>query len=165
MIDTSDSGMLAQYGKGSGKSENFYMQFQGIAVATKSAKVYSIDMAAIPTGKVLKKGSTWKVSQIVDFNGEDYYCVGGDQFVEASQMKLKKMDTAHVNYNKHYGIQIWTALHNVVKNPNGTAKKLKGQTNWNIYGAGIIGGKTYINLGGDQYIDGNYVSLKHYAIK
>ncbi|WP_155286899.1 SLAP domain-containing protein [Lacticaseibacillus zhaodongensis] len=65
-----------------------------------------------------------------------------------------------IRYPKNYGIQVWTIGGKMVKNSNGTAKKLKGGTKWKVFGPilNINGSKMY-NLGGDQFIDANYVSF------
>lgn len=76
-----------------------------------------------------------------------------------------------VNYNRNYGIQIWTKdgkpvrynkaeakkMHHKV----GDAKKLQGQSKWKIFANTYTAhGTTYYNLGGDQYIDANYITLR-----
>ncbi|WP_155287707.1 SLAP domain-containing protein [Lacticaseibacillus zhaodongensis] len=81
-----------------------------------------------------------------------------------------RMGTIHVNYPAGYGIQIWTKSGKPVKynaveakkthHKVGSAKKLMGQTNWKVFtNTYKANGTTYYNLGGDQYIDANYVSL------
>ena len=79
--------------------------------------------------------------------------------------------TAHVAYNKHYGIQIWTKSGKPVRynateaqkfhHKPGDAKKLMGQTDWKIFANTYqANGTIYFNLGGNQYIDARYVTIK-----
>ncbi|WDF82839.1 KxYKxGKxW signal peptide domain-containing protein [Lacticaseibacillus pabuli] len=87
----------------------------------------------------------------------------------ASQTK-NYLGTVHVNYNKHYGIQIWTKEGKAVPYNSvdakaagkkvGTAKKLQGQSNWKVFNKYTDHGTTYYGLGGDQYIDASYVTFK-----
>ncbi|WP_155287405.1 SLAP domain-containing protein [Lacticaseibacillus zhaodongensis] len=86
----------------------------------------------------------------------------------------KNIGVIKVNYNAKYGIQIWNKAGQVVKYNSvdakawnakhskkvkvGDAKKLPGQTTWKVFNATYKDhGTTYYNLGGDQYIDANYV--------
>ncbi|WP_155286813.1 SLAP domain-containing protein [Lacticaseibacillus zhaodongensis] len=110
--------------------------------------------------KLLGKGQAYKTFQTVYVDGQAYYGVGGSSYVRSSDVTVRKYGTAHVNYNRHYGIQIWTARHQIGKNLYGSAKKLPGQTNWKVYGKATIDGNTYYNLGGDQYIDAHYVTVR-----
>lgn len=159
IISVGDASQLAKYGKGK-KSENYQMSFSGVLKTKVDAPVFNITDSITPTNQVAQKGGNFEISGIFNFKGMDFYRVGDNQFLPGKMVTLVKRGVAHVNYNKHYGIQIWTALHNPVLNKNGSAKKLKGQTNWNVYGAADIGGKLFYNLGGDQFISGDYVTFK-----
>ncbi|WDF82870.1 M57 family metalloprotease [Lacticaseibacillus pabuli] len=79
--------------------------------------------------------------------------------------------TGRINYNKHYGIQIWARDGKPVRynaaeakkyhHKTGDAKKLMGQTDWKIFANTYQqNGTTYFNLGGDQYIDARYVTIR-----
>ncbi|WP_155287404.1 SLAP domain-containing protein [Lacticaseibacillus zhaodongensis] len=79
-----------------------------------------------------------------------------------------------INYNKNYGIQVWTKegkmvrfndvdaaswnkAHPKTKVKVGDPKKLTGQTTWKVFNDTYTAhGTTYYNLGGDQYIDASY---------
>jgi uncharacterized protein YkwD len=140
---------------------NSDIAYTGVATMKRAASMYTRKADnTFSKAKSLKKNSAWKISRVAVIDGTSYYCIGGKSYVRASDVSLRRYGTAHVNYNKHYGIQIWTAKHTTVKNPNGTAKKLPGQTNWKVYGKATIQGQTYYNLGGDQYIDAHYVTVR-----
>ena len=67
---------------------------------------------------------------------------------------------AHINYAKGYGIQVWTKDHKIVRNADGSAKKLGGETNWKVFGSvQNFGGKLYYCVGGNQYVDADYVTV------
>lgn len=135
--------------------------YKGTVAMKRTAPMYTRKSDnTFSKAKNLKKNSAWKVSRSTVIDGTAYFCVGGKSYVRASDVTLRRYGTAHVNYNKHYGIQIWTAKHTTVKNSNGSSKKLPGQTNWKVYGKSTIQGKTYYNLGGDQYIDAHYVTVR-----
>lgn len=143
------------------KKSNFRLTYKGVAVIKRAASLYSINGANLAkTSKTLKKNTAWKISALVSLNGVDYYQVGTNQYLSSKDASFRRTGTAHVNYNKHYGIQIWTATHGFIKNANGSAKKLPGQTNWKVFGKAVINGSTYYNLGGDQYIDAAWVTVK-----
>ncbi|WP_155286900.1 SLAP domain-containing protein [Lacticaseibacillus zhaodongensis] len=65
-----------------------------------------------------------------------------------------------INYVRGYGIQVWTLDGKVVYNKNGTAKKLQHGTNWRIFGSVLnLNGSRMYNLGGDQFIDANFINF------
>lgn len=95
----------------------------------------------------------------------------------ADNSASKQLGVATVNYNPNFGIQIWNKAGQIVRfdakdakawnelHPNNTvkvgdAKKLPGQTSWKVFkNTYTANGTTYYNLGGDQYIDANYVNV------
>lgn len=140
---------------------SYDIAYKGTVAMKRTAPMYTRKSDnSFAKAKNLNKNSAWKVSRTTVIDGVSYFCIGGKSYVRASDVTLRRYGTAHVNYNKHYGIQIWTAKHAIVKNSNGSAKKLPGQSNWKVYGKATIQGKTYYNLGGDQYIDAHYVTVR-----
>lgn len=65
-------------------------------------------------------------------------------------------NVATVNYVKGYGIAIWA------KNPtyHATVKKLPAGTSWRAFSATPNGKSFLLNLGGDQWMSGDYVDLR-----
>lgn len=129
--------------------------------------------------KVLPTGSAWKVFGKTTIDGVAYYNLGGNQFVTASDgsfstkpakpakpakptlpkpTKFTAVGTVH--YVRGYGIQVWTQSHKTVKNNNGTSKKLAHGTSWKIFSKVLIGGETYYNVGGNQWVDSAYINIK-----
>lgn len=136
------------------------INFKGTAVMKHAAKMMHRNADnSFSNSKTLSKGQAYKVSRTILVDGQTYFGVGGTNYVRVGDVSLRKYGTAHVNYNRNYGIQIWTGDHKAVKNSWGSNKTLMGQTNWKVYGKATIGGKTYYNLGGNQYIDAHYVSV------
>ncbi|WP_155286843.1 hypothetical protein [Lacticaseibacillus zhaodongensis] len=87
-----------------------------------------------------------------------------------SKSTKARRGTAHIKGSKKYGIQVWTRAGKPVRygateakktgHKVGELKKLFGQSNWKIFNATYkADGTTYYSLGGDQYIDANYVSF------
>lgn len=65
-----------------------------------------------------------------------------------------------VHYAKGYGIQMWSSYKadkQIVKNANGTAKKLMAGSAWKVFATVNYGGHTWYNLGGNQWVDDTYV--------
>lgn len=135
------------------------------------------------------KGDTFSVvSKVTLANGSVFYITNDGKYVDADTVDASKVKdesdaaqtkgVATINYNKNYGIQIWTKAGQPVKfndkdtatwnklHPNnkvkvGDAKKLPGKTSWKVFkNTYTAHGTTYYNLGGDQYIDANYVTFK-----
>jgi len=48
----------------------------------------------------------------------------------------------------------------IVKDAKGHAKKLMAGSKWKAFAVANYNGHTYYNLGGSQWIDGKYVSVK-----
>ncbi|MCI1283740.1 MAG: SLAP domain-containing protein [Lacticaseibacillus songhuajiangensis] len=157
----SSSTVSSSTSTGSSAKVTNLLPFNGAVITKNSTKVYKISGAnMVSANKTLKKGTTWKTFNRATVNGQNYYNVGGNQYIKNADVKNRVIGVAHVNYNKHYGIQIWAAKLGVVKNANGTAKKLKGQTNWKVFATATLKGHKYYNLGGDQYIDARYITIK-----
>ena len=70
---------------------------------------------------------------------------------------------ATVHYVKGYGIQIWNGYKEgkgIVKDAKGHAKKLMDGSKWKVFAVANYAGHTYYSLGGNQWIDGKYVTIK-----
>ena len=139
---------------------DYNIPYKGVVKIKKATNVYTFGSNyALKKGKALKKSSSWKTSYLLSVKGALYYGVGGGQWVKASDVAIQKIGVGHVNYNKHYGIQIWNAKHGIIYDKYGKARKLKGQTNWKVFGTATIKGKKYYNLGINQFMEAKYVSL------
>jgi hypothetical protein len=139
---------------------DYKIPYTGVVKTKKATNVYTFGSNyTLKKGKSLKKSSSWKTSYLLSVKGALYYGVGGGQWVKASDVAIQKIGVGHVNYNKHYGIQIWNAKHGIIYDKYGHARKLKGQTNWKVFGTATIKGKKYYNLGINQFMEAKYVSL------
>lgn len=139
---------------------DYKIAYKGVVKTKKTIHTYTFGTNyALKKGKALKKSSSWKTSQLLSVKGALYYGIGGGQWVKASEVAIQKIGVGHINYNKHYGIQIWNAKHGIIYDKYGHARKLKGQTNWKAFGTATIKGKKYYNLGINQFMEAKYVSL------
>lgn len=146
----------------------------------KGAPVYSNVISTAKTSRTLPFGSNWKTFRQLN-NGFLWYNLGGNQWVSEFDVepverlsyptvdKVNKADsnttsqpknvtgTLRINYVPGYGIAVWTqpAGKNYVK-----GKKLKHNTNWKFFKTVQINGRTWYNLGGNQWIDGKYAVVK-----
>lgn len=140
----------------------------GKAKTLRSANVYNTKLNK--TSRKLAKGTNWKVFKVAtDGEGHVFYNVGGSQYVSANDVKMSgtSNDTlafkgvASIKYVPGYSIQVWGKnLTNQAKNANGSRKMLKNGTSWKVFGMTSHNGHVYYNLGGNQYIDASYATLK-----
>lgn len=123
-----------------------------------------------PTGRYLQHGTAWKVTGHATINGIVYDNLGGNQWVEAQYIEKVGSSTpsgntvtplasgswAVVSYAKGAGIAVWQ------RSANGSfslAKHspLSNGSRWTVYQKATANGKTYYNLGGNQWVQGDYV--------
>lgn len=148
-----------------------------VSVTAKSNGAIVSDIAKSSSlGKVetIPAGSSWKVLGKYSVNGLEYYQIGAKKFVKASDVYTAKTiaekETATatnkyravgtVEYAPGYGIQVWTKAHKFAYNEDGSLKKLQHGTSWKVFGDTTINGKMFYHLGGNQWIDAAYITLK-----
>jgi hypothetical protein len=110
------------------------------------------------TSKTLTDGTSWRVygSQII--GGMTWYNVGGNQWIDAQYTKSAAIavtpikGTAQINFVPGYGIAVWQVPSKTI-----TSRFLRHGSRWRVLGRTTVGGKTWYNLGGRQWIDGQYV--------
>lgn len=118
------------------------------------------------TGTKLQHGTAWKYYKTATINGEKWYNLGGDQWIQAQYTsatkpgntgsEIEKIDgTVKVNYVPGYGIAIWGKPAADV-----TSKKLAHGTSWKVFAKTSVNGTTWYNLGGNQWVDGTYAKLQ-----
>ncbi|MHA3065321.1 SLAP domain-containing protein [Lacticaseibacillus saniviri] len=118
------------------------------------------------TGTKLQHGTAWKYYKTATINGEKWYNLGGDQWIQAQYTsatkpgntgsEIEKIDgTVKVNYVPGYGIAIWGKPAADV-----TSKKLAHGTTWKVFAKTSVNGTTWYNLGGNQWVDGTYAKLQ-----
>lgn len=143
------------------------------AIATVTgakAQVYNADFK--PTSRKLSVKSSWKAfAVVIGSDGQAYYNLGGKQFVRASAVSIRPTFSetssmsvnakATVHYVPGYGIQVWGAdFKTPAKTGNGKYKKLQHNSSWKVFAIVKHNGHVYYNLGGKQYIDAKYATLK-----
>lgn len=118
------------------------------------------------TGTKLQHGTAWKYYKTATINGEKWYNLGGDQWIQAQYTsatkpgnagsEIEKINgTVKVNYVPGYGIAIWGKPAADV-----TSKKLAHGTSWKVFAKTSVNGTTWYNLGGNQWVDGTYAKLQ-----
>jgi GH25 family lysozyme M1 (1,4-beta-N-acetylmuramidase) len=138
------------------------------------------------TGKYLANGSRWKVTAKSEVNGNWWYNLGGNQWVDGryvmvtgfSSIPENKSDdsgsSSHngdnlttgetnyravgkINYIPGYGVNLWYGYGNSAKF---SGRRLQHGSSWKIFKRAVLdSGKIWYNLGGNQWIDGNYVVI------
>lgn len=117
------------------------------------------------TGKFMANGSAWNAyGKATDESGQAWYNLGGNQWVSAQYVALDKakdyayqkvrgIGTAKVDKGK---IALWNR-----PSFNGSiTRMISSGTRWQIYGEASSGGSsTWYDLGGSQWIDGQYMDF------
>lgn len=117
------------------------------------------------TGRYMVNGSAWNAyGKATDESGQTWYHLGGNQWVSAQYVALDKakdyayqkvrgIGTAKVDKGK---IALWNR-----PSFNGSiTRMIKPGTRWQIYGEASGGGSsTWYDLGGSQWIDGQYMDF------
>lgn len=112
----------------------------------------------------LATGSAWKYSAVAtDVNGNVWYKLGNRQWIQgeyASKTPIvnpnswnitNKTGVGHIKYVPGYGVNLWTS-----PDQKAWTKKLNHGTAWKYFKIATKGGKTMYNLGGNQWVDGQY---------
>lgn len=146
------------------------------AVAKTTQPTVVVDDHFNATSQKLTKGSNWKVSGItIAPNGQVYYKVGTNRFILADVANLSMnavqsnsgngdinvKRVATIKYVPGYGIQVWkNDFKTMVKNADGSAKKLADKTSWKVSAIVKHDGHVFYRVGSNQYIDASYATLK-----
>lgn len=137
------------------------------------ATVYSDPSTAKSTNRKLAYGTNWKTFSAIHINGYLWYNLGGNQYVQATDVEFNGQKanstsetkpttpsttqttdttgTLKINYKPGYGIRVWGQ-----PGKQALAKTLKTGSNWKFFKTAQVNGKTWYNLGGNQWIDGQY---------
>lgn len=119
-------------------------------------------------GRYLAHGSRWQVYGYVTVNGNKWYNLGGNQWADgrylvddATKNNITSVENmsavGQVNYVPGYGIMVW-------KNPGSgmLGRYLPHGSRWRVFKkATLANGTTWYNLGGDQWVDGQYLKLEN----
>ncbi|MHA3065488.1 hypothetical protein [Lacticaseibacillus saniviri] len=137
-----------------------YVQGQGVAVYN--------DWTGKATGKYLKTGTNWTVQYATWSNyGKTFgygLDLGGNQWVLSRYLDLKYENSTQklnsvvkINYVPGYGIAVW----NSPKSGRHVTKHalLKHGTSWKAVSRAVVNGHAWYNLGGNQWLDGNYAGI------
>ena len=128
-------------------------------VTASNATLYSpIDGKQFATNRTLPRGSSWKTFEAYqDEGGTIWYNVGG--WVKSTETTNHDAQTANypaiakINYVPGYGIRVWTQSGDSLEI---TARTLPHGSRWQVFGAKQLGGKTFYNVGGKEWIDASY---------
>ncbi|CCI82712.1 C39 family peptidase [Lactobacillus hominis] len=126
------------------------------------------------TGKYLANNTNWKSFKVATLdNQRKWYNLGGQQWIDGqyvstnsqannapasdnSQYQVKETKgTAHITYSGGGGVAVWNNYDNSRKI---TGKYLANNTNWHYFKIATGDNKTWYNLGGNQWVDGQYIT-------
>lgn len=135
-----------------------------VAVAASSATIYNTFTGVRKaTGQTLPQNTTWRANREVTLaDGSTWYDLGKNQWASAGQVVVPGQTTpfngvAKVNYVPGYGIAIWNKA---TSDRTFTGKRLTHGTSWRVFKKTVVDGHAWYNLGGDQWIDSQYVIVK-----
>ncbi|MCH3990661.1 MAG: SLAP domain-containing protein [Lactobacillus sp.] len=118
---------------------------------------------AVFSGRRVKNGTRLQVTQVAIQNGKTWYNLGNNQWIDgqyaatypikqvATSSSARKYGIIQIRYN-HGGVNLW-------KEPGDrgfTGRRLRNGSRWRYYATTYINGRTYYNLGGNQWVDGRY---------
>ena len=131
------------------------------------------------TGQTLGTNSSWKVTGKQQVNGSWWYRVGTNQWIDGRSVYVTGASSipvvnstsnnsssnntssnsnatsgvGHINYVPGYGINLWIGYGS---DAHWSGRRLPHGTSWKFYKKVTVNGKTWYNLGGNQWIDGAY---------
>ncbi|KRM72238.1 hypothetical protein FC34_GL001223 [Lacticaseibacillus brantae DSM 23927] len=121
-------------------------------------------------GNVLPHGSQWKVFKAVSVDGQTWYNLGGNQWISAqytldnAPSGSESTDTVNgsvtVNYVPNASIAVWNTY---TDGRQVTGKFLPNGTSWRTAKKVTYNGQTWYNVGGNQWLQGKYVTFTDYA--
>ena len=117
------------------------------------------------TSKKLPTGTRWASYGAVQQGDNDFYLnVGGDQWIDSNYADLAGENSSQelrgvvtIQYVPGYGIAVWNSAsgdRQIVRRA-----VLRHGTQWQIYRRAVVNGRTWYNLGGNQWIDGGFAKL------
>ncbi len=134
------------------------------------AIIYSDPVTAKATSRKLAYATNWRTFSAIHVNGYLWYNLGGNQYVQSTDVEFNGQvsttetkpatstpqttnttGTLKINYKPGYGIRVWGQ-----PGKQALAKILKTGSNWKFFKTAQVNGKTWYNLGGNQWIDGQY---------
>lgn len=144
-----------------------YVPGYGIAIWTSP---YADKQLVMDNGqaKVLLHGGAYKYFKTEDVNGQTWYNLGGNQWLDGKYLSVDKPtdivnpnDTGklQINYVPGYGIAIWQDYHpnsKYVVGSNGKAKVLQHGMRYKYLKSATLNGHKWYNLGGNQWLDSKY---------
>lgn len=121
-------------------------------------------------GRTLLTGTKWKVLAQTYANGEYWYNLGGNQWIEGQYTNIdtgtvgvpavnsngaSNSKIVTIKYVPNYGIALW--------NGYGASRQYAGRTlmnatSWAVFGEKYVDGGFWYNLGGNQWIEGQYTT-------
>lgn len=126
-----------------------------VTIKDKAAQLYTIYGNAI-TGRTLDANSSWKTYGSKAINGQTYYKVASNEWVNANDVTFKQAVTP---------IRGVISTNDVVNLVTKDGTPIKGRalnkgTDWQIFNKMVINGKTYYQVATNEWADGGLVTIK-----
>lgn len=113
----------------------------------------------------LPHGSAWKIDQKATFkDGTVWYRVGTNQWVDGQYISFSPVNngasqnvsgTITINYVPGYSINVYSSP--LISSASWTGNQLKHGTKWEVFLKTTVNGKTFYNVGGNQWVNAEYV--------
>ena len=113
-----------------------------------------------PTNTFAFHGTDWiALKDKKDSKGRTWTQIGSNQWIPLDYLTTNingEVPVGKVNYVPGYGINLWKGFGN---KKIFSGKRLPDGSNWKVYKKAIVGDTYWFNLGGDLWVDGEYLVI------
>lgn len=146
----------ASYGDLTGVGKVFFSTGNGVALLNKPNGTQVNDSDG--NARFLSNGTRWQVSrQAILQDGSVWYEVGLNMWINAKYVMMESdVQVGQVDYLPDLGVNLWSF------EPDGlhfTGRRLDNGSQWKMFGSMMINGQEFFNLGANQWVDSQYISL------
>lgn len=108
-------------------------------------------------GRLLADQSEWKVMRQATLqDGSSWYEVGKNEWVNARYVMIENAQIGQIDYLPDMAVNLWNFQ------PDGihfTGQRLDNGTAWEMWGSMMINGEQYFNLGANQWVNAQYITV------
>lgn len=160
------AGVLALSTGLAGLTNQVHAASAGVVRAIANATMVYSSPASHSQNRTLAPGSTWKYFKVVNYRGEKWYNLGGNQWVNGSQVAevAENSKTKTKAASDASGIATVTYRTPIVvwaePGARPTGRYLPRQSSWRYFKIAVTNdGEIWYNLGGNQWIPRRYVNF------
>ncbi|WP_416353627.1 hypothetical protein ACNAN0_01230 [Agrilactobacillus fermenti] len=159
--DTADTSYVstASYSDVNGVGKVFFTGSRGIVLYNKPEGKQVNDANGNP--RFLQDQSRWKVfRKAVLSDGSAWYEVGRNQWISARFTMIEQAGVGTIDFLPNLGLTLWDLEPDGV---HATGRRLDNGTQWQTFGNIMVDGREYTNLGANQWIESQYLTIENTA--